>query len=112
MAKSVNSVQLFGLYGVPEVTPGMNLALVILDARRARDLSLQDDDSLIATHKVVSKAEGRRVDLRDGQPSDLARRFAEQWDKDARQVEVVLRESARIVRMDRGIIIAQTRHGF
>ena len=85
---------------------------IILDAARASDLTLRDDDILIVTHKVVSKAEGRLVDLRDVQPSDLARRFAEQWGKDARQVEVVLRESARIVRMDRGIIISQTRHGF
>jgi coenzyme F420-0:L-glutamate ligase / coenzyme F420-1:gamma-L-glutamate ligase len=112
MAKPVNSVQLIGLNEVPEVTPGTDLAQIILDAARASDLALHDDDILIVTHKVVSKAEGRLVDLRDVQPSDLARRFAEQWGKDARQVEVVLSESARIVRMDRGIIIAQTRHGF
>jgi len=112
MAKSVNSVQLIGLNEVPEVTSGMDLAQIIVDAARASDLTLRDDDILIVTHKVVSKAEGRLVDLRDVQPSDLARRFAEQWGKDARQVEVVLRESVRIVRMDRGIIISQTRHGF
>jgi coenzyme F420-0:L-glutamate ligase / coenzyme F420-1:gamma-L-glutamate ligase len=112
MAKPVNSVQLIGLNEVPEVTPGMDLAQIILDAAHASDLALRDDDILIVTHKVVSKAEGRLVNLRDVQPSDLARRFAEQWGKDARQVEVVLRESARIVRMDRGIIISQTRHGF
>jgi coenzyme F420-0:L-glutamate ligase/coenzyme F420-1:gamma-L-glutamate ligase len=105
-------VQLIGLSDVPEVTPGMDLARVILDAALASDLTLRDDDILIVTHKVVSKAEGRLVNLRDVQPSDLAQRFAGQWGKDARQVEVVLRESARIVRMDRGIIISQTRHGF
>jgi coenzyme F420-0:L-glutamate ligase / coenzyme F420-1:gamma-L-glutamate ligase len=112
MAKPVSSVQLIGLNDAPEVTPGMDLARVILGAVRASDLTLRDDDILIVTHKVVSKAEGRLVNLRDVQPSDLAQRFAEQWSKDARQVEVVLRESARIVRMDRGIIISQTRHGF
>jgi coenzyme F420-0:L-glutamate ligase/coenzyme F420-1:gamma-L-glutamate ligase len=112
MVTPINSVQLIGLNEAPEVTPGMDLAQIILDAARASDLNLHDDDILIVTHKVVSKAEGRLVDLRDVQPSDLARRFAEQWSKDARQVEVVLRESARIVRMDRGIIISQTRHGF
>jgi len=112
MVTPINSVQLIGLNGAPEVTPGMDLARVILGAALASDLTLRDDDILIVTHKVVSKAEGRLVNLRDVQPSDLARRFAEQWGKDARQVEVVLRESARIVRMDRGIIISQTRHGF
>jgi coenzyme F420-0:L-glutamate ligase/coenzyme F420-1:gamma-L-glutamate ligase len=112
MARQANTVQLIGLNEAPEVTPGMDLARVIVDAARASDLALRDDDILIVTHKVVSKAEGRLVNLRDVQPSDLARRFAGQWGKDARQVEVVLRESARIVRMDRGIIISQTRHGF
>jgi coenzyme F420-0:L-glutamate ligase/coenzyme F420-1:gamma-L-glutamate ligase len=90
----------------------MDLARVILDAAVASDLTLRDDDILIVTHKVVSKAEGRLVNLRDVQPSDLAQRIANQWGKDARQVEVVLRESVRIVRMDRGIIISQTHHGF
>jgi coenzyme F420-0:L-glutamate ligase/coenzyme F420-1:gamma-L-glutamate ligase len=112
MTQPVNAMHLIGLSEVPEVMPGMDLARVILDATRASDLTLRDDDILIVTHKVVSKAEGRLVDLRDVQPSDLARRFAEQWGKDSRQVEVVLRESARIVRMDRGIIISQTHHGF
>jgi coenzyme F420-0:L-glutamate ligase/coenzyme F420-1:gamma-L-glutamate ligase len=112
MSSPGNAVQLIGLRDAPEVMPGMDLARAILDAARATDLSLRDDDILIVTHKVVSKAEGRLVNLREVQPSDLARRFAEQWGKDARQVEVVLRESARIVRMDRGIIIAQTRQGF
>jgi coenzyme F420-0:L-glutamate ligase/coenzyme F420-1:gamma-L-glutamate ligase len=105
-------VQLIGLSDIPEVTPGMDLARVILEAALAGDLTLRDDDILIVTHKVVSKAEGRLINLRDVQPSDLAQRFADQWGKDARQVEVVLRESARIVRMDRGVIISQTHHGF
>jgi coenzyme F420-0:L-glutamate ligase/coenzyme F420-1:gamma-L-glutamate ligase len=61
---------------------------------------------------VVSKAEGRVVCLRDVVPSGLAREFAETWGKDPRFVEVVLRESRRIVRMDRGMIIAETTHGF
>jgi coenzyme F420-0:L-glutamate ligase/coenzyme F420-1:gamma-L-glutamate ligase len=112
MSKPVNAVQLIGLNDAPEITPGMDLARVILDAARASDLTPGDDDILIVTHKVVSKAEGRLINLREVQPSDLAQRFATQWNKDARQVEVVLRESARIVRMDRGIIISQTRHGF
>ena len=63
------------------------------------------------THKIVSKSEGQLVDLRTITPSALAVRIAEQFGKDARQVDVVLRESARIVRMERGIIICETRHG-
>jgi coenzyme F420-0:L-glutamate ligase/coenzyme F420-1:gamma-L-glutamate ligase len=112
MPKPPEPMRLIGLDGVPEVAPGMDVARLILDAARASDLVMRDDDILVVTHKVVSKAEGRLVDLREVQPSDLAQRFAAQWRKDARQIEVVLRESARIVRMDRGVIIAQTHHGF
>src|SRR5262249_23260289 len=62
--------------------------------------------------KAVSKAEGCLVGLRSVEPSDFARRWAEQWDKDPRHVEVVLREAARIVKMGPGVLIAETRHGF
>ena len=106
------AVQIFALPGVPEVQPGDDLAQLVLDSAAAGSTSLQNGDILVVTQKVVSKAEGRLVDLRTMEPSDLATRFAERWSKDPRYVEVVLRESARIVRMDRGIIIAQTRHGF
>lgn len=105
-------VRLIGLRGAPEVRPGMDVAALVLDAARASGAELRDGDILVVTHKVISKAEGRLVDLRTVEPSPLAVSFAARWGKDARQVEVALRESARIVRMDRGILISQTRHGF
>lgn len=104
-------VRLIGLRDVPEVHPGDDLAGLILAAAHATGEALKDGDILVVTQKVVSKAEGRLVDLREVEPSDLAQRFATQWSKDPRCVEVVLRESTRIVRMDRGLIISQTRHG-
>ena len=68
---------------------------------------------LVVTQKVVSKAEGRLVELASVEPSDFARTWASQWGKDPRQVELVLRESASIVRMGPGgLIISRTRHGF
>ena len=88
------------------------MAALILEGVAASGEALQDGDLLVVTHKIVSKAEGQLVDLREIAPSDLAQRHAEQWDKDPRQIEVVLREAARIVRMQRGLIIAETRHGF
>ncbi len=106
------AVQMFGLPDVPEVRPGDDLALLVCDAVRAGATPLQDGDILVVTQKVVSKAEGRMVDLRTVEPSEFAARFAERWGKDPRYVEVVLRESARIVRMDHGVLIAQTQHGF
>ena len=105
-------VTITGLDGIPEVQPGADVAALILEAVAASGETLQDGDLLVVTHKIVSKAEGQLIDLRTITPSDLARRHAEKWDKDARQTEVVLREAARIVRMERGLIIAETRHGF
>ncbi|MFN8518310.1 MAG: coenzyme F420-0:L-glutamate ligase [Chloroflexota bacterium] len=66
----------------------------------------------MVTQKVVSKAEGRIVDLGAVEPRPEAIAFADRWGRDARQVEVVLRESAEVLRMDRGVVISRTRHGF
>ncbi|MDQ3864720.1 MAG: coenzyme F420-0:L-glutamate ligase [Actinomycetota bacterium] len=73
---------------------------------------LHPRDVLVVTHKIISKAEGRLADLRTVEPSALAKGYAISYGKDPRQIEVVLRESRRIVRMDRGIIISETHHGF
>ncbi|MDQ3913401.1 MAG: coenzyme F420-0:L-glutamate ligase [Actinomycetota bacterium] len=96
--------------GIPEIRPGDDLADFIF--RAANDDPPRDGDVVVVTHKIVSKAEGRLVDLDTIEPSGLAKSLATEHDKDARQVEVVLRESRRIVKMDRGIIISETRHGF
>ncbi|MGI8856448.1 MAG: coenzyme F420-0:L-glutamate ligase [Thermomicrobiales bacterium] len=103
------SVEITAVQGIDEVQPGADIAALIADATRERPLA--DGDVVVVTHKIVSKAEGQLVDLRTITPSALAVQIAEQFGKDARQVDVVLRESARIVRMERGIIICETRHG-
>ena len=105
-------IHVIGLRGAPEAQPGDDLARMALDAAAATGASFQDGDILVVAQKVVSKAEDMLVDLRTVEPSDLARRYAEQWGRDPRQTEVVLRESVRVVRMDHGLIISQTRHGF
>jgi coenzyme F420-0:L-glutamate ligase/coenzyme F420-1:gamma-L-glutamate ligase len=106
-------IELIGLEGIPEVGPGADLAALIGDAAPASSVSLADGDVLVVTQKIVSKAEGRLVELASVEPSDLARAWASQWGKDPRQVELVLRESASIVRMGPGgLIISRTRHGF
>jgi coenzyme F420-0:L-glutamate ligase / coenzyme F420-1:gamma-L-glutamate ligase len=105
-------VTMLGLRGAPEIRPGDDLAAAVIQAAERTGVAPQDGDILIVTHKVVAKSEGRLVDLRTVEPSSLATRYAAAWGRDARQVEVVLRESVRIVRMDRGLIISETRHGF
>jgi coenzyme F420-0:L-glutamate ligase/coenzyme F420-1:gamma-L-glutamate ligase len=102
---------------LPEILPGDDLAALIADAWHAlasEDPSLapRRSDVLVVTQKIVSKAEGCIVDLTTIEPRPEAVAFAERWDRDARQVEVVLRESAEVLRMERGIVVSRTRHGF
>jgi coenzyme F420-0:L-glutamate ligase/coenzyme F420-1:gamma-L-glutamate ligase len=104
-------VTITGVEGIPEIDEGADLGAIIVAATRAQGLSLQDGDVITVTQKVVSKAEGRFVVLEDIEPSALAIELATNWEKDPRHVEVVLRESKRIVRMDHGVIICETRHG-
>jgi coenzyme F420-0:L-glutamate ligase/coenzyme F420-1:gamma-L-glutamate ligase len=85
---------------------------MIAEAIRSSGLGLETGDILVVTHKIVSKAEGRLLPLASVEPSAIAGRFAAMWEKDARQVEFALRESSRIVRMERGVLIAETPHGF
>jgi coenzyme F420-0:L-glutamate ligase/coenzyme F420-1:gamma-L-glutamate ligase len=105
----VRGIEVLGVEGFPEIRPGDDLNRMISGAV-ARDL--RPRDVLVVTHKIVSKAEGRLVDLRTIEPSTLAKAYATRYGKDPRQIEVVFRESRRIVRMDRGIIISETHHGF
>jgi coenzyme F420-0:L-glutamate ligase/coenzyme F420-1:gamma-L-glutamate ligase len=105
-------LELIALDGIPEISPGDDLPALIVDALRAVDLSLTDADVLVVTQKVVSKSEGRLVQLSSVEPSALALDWGARWGKDPRQVELVLRESAEIVRMaPGGLIISRTRHG-
>ena len=108
------SVTIFGLTGIPEVRPGNQLGKLIVDAANRQDSPLEEGDILVVTQKVVSKAEGRLVSLSTITPSQFAVRFAQQTGRDPRLVELVLRESKSIVRMDpgRGVIISETHHGF
>ena len=101
--------------GLPEVVPGDPLAAWIADAVAAATAALEplrDDDVLVVTQKVVSKAEGAIVDLTTIEPRPEAIEFAERFDRDPRQVEVVLRQARRVVRMANGVIITETPHGF
>lgn len=105
------SVSIDGIHGIPEIQPGDDLGAHIDAACRTQGITLQDGDVLVVTQKSVSKAEDRGVDLEDVTPSPLALQLATQWEKDPRHVEVVLQETKRIVRMDHGVIICETRHG-
>jgi coenzyme F420-0:L-glutamate ligase/coenzyme F420-1:gamma-L-glutamate ligase len=104
-------MQLLPVHGLGEIVPGIDLAGAIGAALEAQGTPLQDGDILVVTQKIVSKAEGCLVRLDEVEPSPLAAEWAALWNKDARVVELVLRQSRRIVRMERGVIISETRHG-
>lgn len=107
-------LRILALEGIPEIAAGDDLSALIGDAieRTAGTLPLTDSDVLVVTQKVVSKAEGAVVDLTGVQPRPEAVAFAERWDRDPRQVEVVLRGARRVVRMANGVLITETAHGF
>lgn len=100
--------------GLGEIEPGDDLPSLIADALAAAPdvLPLRDDDVLVVTQKIVSKAEGAIVDLTAVEPRAEAIDYARRFDRDPRQVEVVLREARRIVRMENGLVITETHHGF
>ncbi len=105
-------IRIIGVDGIPEVQKGDDPLELIVAGLGHSGLSLEAGDILVVTHKLISKAEGQVVELDGVTASDLATRWAEEYGKDPRHVEVVFQEAARIVRMDRGLIIAETRHGF
>ena len=105
-------IRVIGLEGMPEVHEGDDLAAQIIDAAQRQGTSIDSGDVIVVTQKIVSKAEGRVVNLEDIEPSPLAVAISEGHRRDPRHTELVLRESKRIVRMDRGVIISETRHGF
>jgi coenzyme F420-0:L-glutamate ligase/coenzyme F420-1:gamma-L-glutamate ligase len=112
VAASAPDLALYALGGLPEIQAGADLPALLHQALLERPLEVQPGDVLVVAQKVVSKAEGRLVDLATVEPSAFARQFGANTGKDPRHVETILREAARLVRMDRGLIIAETRHGF
>jgi coenzyme F420-0:L-glutamate ligase/coenzyme F420-1:gamma-L-glutamate ligase len=105
-------VRIIPITNIGEISPDSDLGLIIYEALHKQHLALQTGDILVVTQKIVSKAEGRVVNLDEVEASDFARRYAAQYQKDPQHIEVVLRESKRIVRMDHGVLISETHHGF
>jgi coenzyme F420-0:L-glutamate ligase/coenzyme F420-1:gamma-L-glutamate ligase len=106
------SIQATALPGLPEVRPGAKLGALLAAAAAALDGGLAAGDVLAVAHKVVSKAEGRVVALADVEPGQRARALGAEHGKDPRLVELILAESAEIVRADEGRLICRTHHGF
>jgi coenzyme F420-0:L-glutamate ligase/coenzyme F420-1:gamma-L-glutamate ligase len=111
MSRAPEPIRLVALPGIPAVQPGDDLDELIRAAARRASIPLRDG-ALVVAQKIVSKAEGRIVALSDVKPSAEALKLAREDDRDPRQLELVLRETARIVRRGHGVTISETKHGF
>ena len=115
-ADGAGRVEVVALDGIPEIRPGDDLGAILTERLAVLAAggsgALRPDDVLVVTQKIVSKAEGAIIDLTTVEPRPEAVAFAARWDRDPRQVEVVLREARRVVRMANGVIITETAHGF
>lgn len=109
---SRNEIRIFPISGLPEVKAGDDVARIITDAIRKQGRSVEQEDVVVVAQKIISKAEGKIVSLADVKPSARASEWAARHQKDPRLIEVVLREAASIVKMERGLIVTRTRHGF
>jgi coenzyme F420-0:L-glutamate ligase / coenzyme F420-1:gamma-L-glutamate ligase len=108
----VNEMRLIEIRGVPIVRPGDDLPALLLEALGSGGHALADGDILVLCQKIVSKAEGRVLRYTDVEPSAFAIAYAAQWQKDPRIVEIILRETKRIVKMDRGHLIVEAGPGW
>ena len=105
-------IRAVGIEGLPEVQAGDDLASQIIDAAAAQGTPVEDGDVVVVTQKIVSKAEGRVMTIDEVEASPLAVAITEGHRRDPRHTEMILRESRRVVRMDRGVIISETYHGY
>ncbi|MGZ4673524.1 MAG: coenzyme F420-0:L-glutamate ligase [Ilumatobacteraceae bacterium] len=108
----MSGLQIFGVPGLPEIAEGTDIAAAIVTAASEAGTALASGDIVIVTSKIVSKSEGRTIELADVEPSAFAIEWSARWDKDPAVTEVVLREARRIVRQLGPVLITETHHGF
>ncbi|UCE15146.1 MAG: coenzyme F420-0:L-glutamate ligase [Candidatus Heimdallarchaeota archaeon] len=103
-------VTIFPLRDFPLINPGDDLGAILI--KELQKIDLIDGDIIVIAHTIVSKAENKVYNLREITPSSFAKQIGELQDKDPRKVEVVLRESREIIRMNERVLISETKHGF
>jgi coenzyme F420-0:L-glutamate ligase/coenzyme F420-1:gamma-L-glutamate ligase len=108
----LGKVEVFPLRGFSEVKKGSDIAGLVMAALGRSGLELENKDIAVVKQKIVSKAEGQVVRLKDVVPGRRAEELAEAEGKDPRLMELVLKESVRVVRKGHGVVITETKHGF
>jgi coenzyme F420-0:L-glutamate ligase/coenzyme F420-1:gamma-L-glutamate ligase len=104
--------EVIGVEGIGEVRPGDDVARLVVEAAARQGTPVASGDVLVLGQKILSKSEGRLLRLSEITPSTMATTFATELGRDPRLIEVILRESRRVVRMDRGVLVTETRHGW
>lgn len=104
--------EVIGVEGIGEIRPGDDIARIVVEAAERQRTPLATGDVVVLSQKIVSKSEGRLLRLPDITPSQMATTFAAGLGRDPRLIEVILRESRRVVRMDRGVLVTETHHGW
>jgi len=105
-------IQVVGLKGIPIVKKGDKIGELIARASREQDFELKSGDILVIAQKIISRAEGSTINLREIAPSQFAKSIATTMEKDPRKIEVILNASKSIVRMSQKHLITETHHGF
>ena len=105
-------LEIIGIDGLPEIREGDDLTSLLLEALEAKNMNLEDSDAIVFTSKIVSKSEGRIVDLARVRVSSEAERIAQEMDKEPEIVQLILEEAKEIVRMANKHLIVETKHGF
>lgn len=105
-------LEIIGIDGLPEVKEGDDLTGLFFKALEEKEEKIEARDAIVFTSKIVSKSEGRVVDLSDVKPGLDAKRIAKEMDKDPRIVQLVLNETKELVRTEKNIIVVETKHGF
>lgn len=105
-------ITIIGLNGLPLVKEGDDLGRIVVECMKRQGAEISDGDVIVVAQKIVSKSEGRVLDLVDVTPSLFAKEIARRTRRNSRHVEAVLRETRRIVRMQKSHLITQTKHGF
>jgi coenzyme F420-0:L-glutamate ligase/coenzyme F420-1:gamma-L-glutamate ligase len=107
----MKKIEIIGIEGLPEIKENDDLVGIILDKIKSENIELQDNDIIVISQKIISKWEGRIVNLNNVIPSQKATILSKITQKDPRFVELVLRESKRIVKATAGHLIVETKHG-
>jgi len=105
-------ITIIGLIDFPLINKGDDLGRIIVETARKQDIIIEENDVIVVSQKIVSKAEGLTVNLKEVNPSELAKHIAAQTNRDPRHVEIILRESNTIVKMKNNHLIVETKHGF